>query len=106
MPELIGGLDGGVMLITGDHGCDPTTPPTDHSRERTPSLAAGLEGGPHDIGTRDSFGDLGQTVAELLGADGSGLEGESFADPAPSGEVELMSTSRVQIGGRDRLILP
>ena len=80
LPELIGALDGGVLLITGDHGCDPTTPPTDHSRERTPLLAAGLEGGPHDIGTRDSFSDLGQTVAELLGADGGGLEGSSFVD--------------------------
>jgi phosphopentomutase len=80
LPELIGALDGGVLLITGDHGCDPTTPPTDHSRERTPLLAAGLHGGPHDIGTRDSFSDLGQTVAELLGADGVGLEGSSFVD--------------------------
>jgi phosphopentomutase len=80
VPELIDGLDGGVMLITGDHGCDPTTPSTDHSRERTPLLAAGLDGGPHDIGTRSSFADLGQTVAGLLGADGAGLEGESFID--------------------------
>jgi phosphopentomutase len=80
LQELIGALDGGVMLITGDHGCDPTTPPTDHSRERTPLLVAGLQGGPHDIGTRASFGDLGQTVAELLGADGGGLEGESFVN--------------------------
>jgi phosphopentomutase len=80
LPELIGALDGGVLLITGDHGCDPTTPPTDHSRERTPLLAAGLEGGPYDIGTRGSFSDLGQTVLELLGVDGTGLEGESFVD--------------------------
>ena len=80
LPELIGALDGGVLLITGDHGCDPTTPPTDHSRERAPLLAAGLEGGPHDLGTRDSFSDLGQTVAGLLGADGRGLEGSSFVD--------------------------
>jgi phosphopentomutase len=80
VPELIAALDGGVMLITGDHGCDPTTLPTDHSRERTPLLAAGLEGGPHDLGTRASFADLGQTVAELLGGDGTGLEGESFLD--------------------------
>jgi phosphopentomutase len=78
LPELIAALDGGVLLITGDHGCDPTTPPTDHSRERTPLLAAGLEGGPYDIGTRGSFCDLGQTVLELLGVDGTGLEGESF----------------------------
>jgi phosphopentomutase len=80
LPELIGALDGGVLLITGDHGCDPTTPPTDHSRERTPLLAAGLAGGPIDLGTRESFSDLGQTVAALLGADGSGLEGSSFLD--------------------------
>jgi phosphopentomutase len=80
LPELIEGLRGGTLLITGDHGCDPTTPPTDHSRERTPLLVAGLEGGPHDIGTRDTFADLGRTVVELLGADGSGLVGESFVD--------------------------
>jgi phosphopentomutase len=80
LTELIEALDGGVLLITGDHGCDPTTPPTDHSRERTPLLVAGLEGGPHDVGTRETFADLGQTVAELLGADGAGLEGESFVD--------------------------
>jgi phosphopentomutase len=43
----------------GDHGCDPTTPSTDHSRERTPLLGAGLPLGPHDIGTRATFGDLG-----------------------------------------------
>ncbi|MCD6022883.1 MAG: Phosphopentomutase [Actinomycetia bacterium] len=80
LPELIAALDGGVLLLTGDHGCDPTTPPTDHSRERTPLLAAGLPGGPVDLGTRGSFSDLGQTVTDLLGADGTGLEGESFVD--------------------------
>lgn len=80
LPELIAALDGGVLLLTGDHGCDPTTPPTDHSRERTPLLAAGLRGGPIDLDTRGSFSDLGQTVADLLGADGTGLEGESFVD--------------------------
>jgi len=79
LPELIEGLDGGVLLITGDHGCDPTTPPTDHSRERTPLLAAGLEGGPHEIGVRE-FGDLGHTVAALLSVEVEGLVGSSFAD--------------------------
>jgi phosphopentomutase len=77
VPELVDALDGGVMLITGDHGCDPTTPSTDHSRERTPLLAAGVPGGPHDVGTRDGFADLGATVAELLGVDG--VSGLSFA---------------------------
>ena len=79
IPDLIGALDGGVLLLTGDHGCDPTTPSTDHSRERTPLLAAGLRGGPHAIGTRETFGDLGATVAELLGVEVDGLEGSSFA---------------------------
>jgi phosphopentomutase len=78
LPDLLAALDGGVLLITGDHGCDPTTPPTDHSRERTPLLAAGLPGGPHEIGTRGAFGDLGMTVGSLLGAAAPGLEGESF----------------------------
>jgi phosphopentomutase len=80
LPELLAGLDGGVLLLTGDHGCDPTTPPTDHSRERTPLLAAGLPAGPHEIGTRDSFGDLGHTAAALLGVEVEGLVGKSFAD--------------------------
>jgi phosphopentomutase len=80
LPELIDALDGGVMLLTGDHGCDPTTEPTDHSRERTPLLAAGLTGGPYEIGTRESFGDLGHTAAALLGVEVEGLVGESFAD--------------------------
>ncbi len=80
LPDLLGALDGGVLLLTGDHGCDPTTPSTDHSRERTPLLAAGLHDGPYEIGTRSSFGDLGQTVADLLGVDAPGLTGSSFAD--------------------------
>jgi phosphopentomutase len=80
LPDLLGALDGGVMLLTGDHGCDPTTPPTDHSRERTPLLGAGLAGGPHAIGTRGSFADLGQTVAALLGADAGDLDGDGFAN--------------------------
>jgi phosphopentomutase len=77
VPELVGALGGGVLFLTGDHGCDPTTPSTDHSRERTPLLAAGVPGGPHDLGTRRTFADLGATVADLLGAEVEGLRGES-----------------------------
>jgi phosphopentomutase len=80
VPELVDALAGGVLLLTGDHGCDPTTAPTDHSRERTPMLAAGLQGSPVDVGTRSCFADLGSTVAELLGVATAGLEGHSFAD--------------------------
>jgi len=67
IPELVEALGGGLMLLTGDHGCDPTTPSTDHSRERTPLLVAGLHGGPYDLGTRGTFADLGATAADLLG---------------------------------------
>jgi phosphopentomutase len=76
---LIGGLDGGVCFLTGDHGCDPTMPSTDHTRERTPLLAIGLPDGPYAIGTREGFGDLGYTIAELLGVRVEGLVGSSFA---------------------------
>jgi phosphopentomutase len=79
LPEVLEALDGGVLLLTGDHGCDPTTPPTDHSRERTPLLAAGCEGGPYEIGTRTTFADLGATVAALLGVQAKGVTGTSFA---------------------------
>jgi phosphopentomutase len=79
LPELIGSLGGGAFLLTGDHGCDPTTSSTDHSRERTPLLAAGLEGGPYEVGDRGCFGDLGATIADLLGVPADGLAGESFA---------------------------
>ena len=79
LPELIGALGGGVLMMTGDHGCDPTTASTDHTRERTPLLVGGLRGGPYDVGTRTTFGDLGCTVANLLGVDVDGLLGRSFA---------------------------
>ncbi len=79
LPDVIGALGDGVVMMTGDHGCDPTTASTDHTRERTPLLVAGLNGGPFDLGTRTTFGDLGHTVADLLGVEVTGLEGRSFA---------------------------
>jgi phosphopentomutase len=79
LPEVLGALHGGVVLLTGDHGCDPTTPSTDHTRERTPLLVAGCPDGPHDLGDRATFGDLGATAAALLGVEATGLVGESFA---------------------------
>jgi phosphopentomutase len=79
IPELVEALDGGVMMLTGDHGCDPTSPSTDHTRERTPLLVVGVPDGPRDVGTRESFADVGATAAELLDVDARGLAGESFA---------------------------
>jgi phosphopentomutase len=57
-----------VLIVTADHGNDPTTPSTDHSREYVPLLVAGATVGRNvDLGTRATFADLGQTLAELFG---------------------------------------
>jgi phosphopentomutase len=57
-----------MAIITGDHGNDPTTPSTDHSREHVPLLMTGRAIRPGvDVGTRSTFADLGQTLAELFG---------------------------------------
>jgi len=68
-----------VLMLTADHGNDPTTPSTDHSRERVPILVAGpqIHRGVN-LGTRNSFADVTATVAELLGVTWDGA-GESFA---------------------------
>jgi phosphopentomutase len=77
--EVLDTLDGGVLFVTGDHGCDPTSVSTDHSRERTPVLGAGSDGPAVDVGVRSTFADLGATVAELLGVETSTTAGASFA---------------------------
>jgi phosphopentomutase len=81
LPELRAAVGEGLLFISGDHGCDPTTPPTDHSRERTPVLVSGARRSePIDVGNRGCFGDLGVTIAEVFGASPDGLAGESFAE--------------------------
>ena len=58
-----------LLIITADHGCDPTTPSTDHSREYTPLLVYGQQvAAGRNLGTRNSLADIGQTVAENFGA--------------------------------------
>ena len=67
-----------LLVITADHGNDPTTPSTDHSREHVPLLAiCGLCANRVDLGTRDTFADLGQTVADVFGV-GPLRHGTSF----------------------------
>lgn len=56
-----------LLFITADHGNDPTTPSTDHARERVPLLAAGMRVVPRGLGDRETFSDLGATVAEWFG---------------------------------------
>jgi len=77
-----------VLFITADHGCDPTTASTDHSREYVPILAFGkhlLRG--VNLGTRSSFSDLGATIAELMEVPGTG-RGNSFAKEIGFGKKE------------------
>jgi len=57
-----------LAIFTADHGCDPTTASTDHSREYVPVLAHGPAARPGvDLGLRASLSDIGQTVAENFG---------------------------------------
>jgi phosphopentomutase len=69
-----------VLMLTADHGNDPTTPSTDHSRERVPILVAGprVRRGVA-LGARASFADVAATIADLLGVAWEGA-GQSFAD--------------------------
>lgn len=68
LPAMLGALrENDILMVTADHGCDPTTPGTDHTREYIPLVVAG----PHvrsgvNLGTRDTFADIGATVYEYL----------------------------------------
>lgn len=78
VPRLEAALaPGDLAIFTADHGCDPTTPSTDHSREYVPVLACGhgVRAGVN-VGTRRTLADLGQTVAENFGT--TILKGESL----------------------------
>ncbi len=67
LPELSAQLKpGDLVIITADHGCDPTWPGTDHTRECVPVLAFGPDIEPGSIGRCGSFADMGQTVASHL----------------------------------------
>lgn len=80
LPEIISNLkDDDVLVITADHGCDPTTPSTDHSREYIPVLFYGksLKSGVN-LGIRSTYADIGKTITELLNVS-SDISGQSFA---------------------------
>ena len=68
MPRLLKGVrQDDLIIFTADHGNDPTTPSTDHSREIVPLLVFGPRVRPAGLGRRRTFADIGQTVAEFLG---------------------------------------
>lgn len=73
LPELMAGLrDEDVLMITADHGCDPGyMVSTDHSREYTPFLMYGKHIAPVNLGTRETFADIGATVLQYLGVSGN-----------------------------------
>ncbi len=68
-----------ILIITADHGCDPSTPSTDHSREYVPMLVFGkqIKAGVN-LGTRETFADISATVLEYFGLDKENTAGESF----------------------------
>lgn len=85
LPEVVEALEGDdVLIITADHGCDPTTPSTDHSREYVPYLIYGRALKPgKGLGIRSTFADTGKTIADLLGfeapVNGTSMKGELLA---------------------------
>jgi phosphopentomutase len=82
LPEMIDALkEGDLMIITADHGCDPTWTGSDHTRERIPviGLLKGSDTSDAQIGIRNCFADIGETIADHLGLT-SGPYGTSFMD--------------------------
>jgi phosphopentomutase len=80
MPELLDAMtEGDLLVITADHGCDPTTTSTDHSREYAPLIAKvkGVDRGVY-LGDRATFADVGETVLDFYGLAGSCGRGKSF----------------------------
>src|SRR5215212_11828258 len=78
LPELLEALTAeDLMIITADHGNDPTFKGTDHTRERVPLLVVG-DGKPHALGVRESFSDVGASVTLWLGVERGNLPGQDF----------------------------
>jgi phosphopentomutase len=82
MPDILNALKyDDILFITADHGCDPTTPGTDHTREYVPLLvySPSLEDGVN-LGIRKSFADIGKTIADIFGLAERMSYGQSFKD--------------------------
>jgi phosphopentomutase len=78
LPEVHRKLkQGDLVILTADHGCDPTWRGTDHTRERVPIIAYGLGLKSRSIGVRETYADIGETVARHLGIP-AGAHGRSF----------------------------
>lgn len=78
LPDAVGRLrSGDILVLTADHGCDPSWRGNDHTREQVPviGIGPGIKGG--DAGLRETFADIGETIAEHLGL-AAGPHGRSF----------------------------
>lgn len=68
LPELLAQMQpGDLLLLAADHGCDPSTPGSDHTREHIPVLAWGNGVAAGSLGERETFADIGQTLADFFG---------------------------------------
>lgn len=72
LPQL---RDDDLLILTADHGCDPAAHGTDHTREYIPVLMYGKQVKPQNLGIREGFSDIGQTVCKWLGVDASKFAG-------------------------------
>ena len=79
LPDILNALrPDDILIILADHGCDPTTASTDHSREYVPLLVTGNKVKPENLGVRETFADAAQTIAEFFGVEFVS-SGRSFA---------------------------
>lgn len=86
LPELLSLLkEEDALMITADHGCDPSTPSTDHSREYIPWVITGAKIAAKNLGTKDGFGYIGGTILDMLGMEVS-IEGDSIYKQIKKGE--------------------
>jgi phosphopentomutase len=87
LPELLAQMQpGDLVMLAADHGCDPSTPGSDHTREHIPVLAWGNGVTAGSLGERETFADIGQTLAEFFGLP-SCSHGRSFLSPSFSGRT-------------------
>ena len=78
LPQIINKLQpGDLMILTADHGCDPSWPGSEHTREQVPVLAFGPGLAPGSAGSLSTFADIGETIAKHLDVD-AGAHGRSF----------------------------
>ncbi len=92
MPEFEAGLQPGDMaIITADHGCDPSWPGTEHTRENVPVLIFGPGVPTMDLGARETMADMGQTLATHLGVAALDSGTDCFADKDVADTVDAVN---------------